>query len=165
MSYIIEMTVKRGFEQVKPLWEFLNPDDDQPRGYIAGSYAAFMLSNQIKWYPNDVDIFATKESYIHEIERALQEMKFVWNYDPGGLVTRFEPTSMAPIDSPVQVIKPHPQWDDYPMDSAGRERTRTARVPSAARGPKAAAFTRMEEGAAPKFSRAERAAWSGATRT
>lgn len=101
--------VRRGFEEIEPLFHFLN--QNSPRGYIAGSYAAWMKALVEIWQPNDIDIFATSETHFLEIADYLSNENYTLVHD-GEIVKGFEREAARSI----QLITPHKEWASFPDD-------------------------------------------------
>jgi hypothetical protein len=101
--------VRRGWDSVQPIYDLVGR-----RGYIAGSYAAFMAApNDTPMLPGDVDVFATSADNAEEIVADIldQGMVEIWRENPtcytltrsGGLLT-------------IQIVKPNPAWQIWPDD-------------------------------------------------
>lgn len=104
----VTLPVLRGWRHVRDYYRL-----SQGLGYIGGSYAAFMASNvNRKFYPSDVDIFATSPENAAEIEiRLRRTYACAWEVTP--IATTFFPGGK---NLPVQVVKPHPDWHNFPND-------------------------------------------------
>jgi hypothetical protein len=101
----------RGRDEILPLVALLDG-----RGYIAGSYAAWMVTPVVNYEPADIDIFATTERNFFDISYALLiqwHMEIIQNSDN---VYGLTPTEKSPIQKPIQVIKCHQNWKDLPLD-------------------------------------------------
>jgi hypothetical protein len=109
-TYWDQFKVVRGFDTVQDIYNII-----AGRGFIAGSYAAFMATpHDTPILPNDVDIFATSNENALAIAEALSE-KFQVPYTSNELVYSIENPSGGPA-MPIQVVKPHPEWKDFPQD-------------------------------------------------
>lgn len=109
-NFISEQPVKRGFEAIATLYQAVGAD-----GYIAGSYAAFMIADAHIVQPNDVDIFATSEQGARRIAKSLNELGYTM-VDVNDVVFSLEATHITPYKLPVQIVKPNPKWATFPDD-------------------------------------------------
>lgn len=105
----VQIPVQRGFDTVAPIYEIV-----QGKGYIAGSYAAFMgTPNETPILPNDVDVFATSaDNASAMLGKLLQLPRVNWiehRSDHVHLVSRQD-------DLDIQVIEPDPAWTNFPDD-------------------------------------------------
>lgn len=106
--------VKRGFETIKPVYDII-----QGRGFIGGSYAAFMVAtHKTPILPNDVDIFAVSKEAAFEIRRDLQDhLRLVWKEETDIASTlKPSPLGKPQFNMDVQVVRPHPEWKEFPLD-------------------------------------------------
>lgn len=109
-EYCQEFNVRRGFALVKDIFAIIDG-----RGYIAGSYAAYMASPASKpIQPGDVDIFATSDDNALYINNALC-IKYHVNPSFNGLVYSISNTGNR-LALPVQVVNPNPEWRIFPDD-------------------------------------------------
>lgn len=108
-DYIYETDVLRGHDEIRGIYEMLN--ERETRGYIAGSYAAWMQSTVEHWQPNDIDIFATSESNWQTVSDQIEAMGYTW-LSYGDIVREF----MAEGKKNVQIIKPAHDWKEFPID-------------------------------------------------
>lgn len=102
-----EIKVQRGFEPIRDIYHIVGQ-----RGYIAGSYAAYMSSQMSDFKPNDVDIFAVSNEDATALQTELQsELGYhatSWNDVAYGL--------SKPGNLPVQIVRPSPEWKSFPDD-------------------------------------------------
>lgn len=109
-SFISEQPVKRGFEAIAPIYQIIGQ-----HGYIAGSYAAYMIADAHVVQPNDVDIFATSAEGASTIAYALGELGYAIA-DANDVVFSLKPTFLTDAVLPIQIVKPSPSWKTFPDD-------------------------------------------------
>lgn len=107
-EFIQSYPARRGLETARPILSIV-----RDRGFIAGSYAAFMMSlNDTPIEPNDMDIFAKSDQAALDIKADLcLHLNFqaeVADVGIGWTITGY--------DLPIQVLKPHPKWTTFPDD-------------------------------------------------
>jgi len=104
--------VVRGFESIRPIYERLGE-----RGYIAGSYAAFMAAPcDHPILPNDIDIFATSQENASALTDDLIKLpQVLWmeENDTAFTITR---GTINCHDLAIQIVKPNPAWQIFPED-------------------------------------------------
>lgn len=109
--WIHEMSTKRGRKVVQPLLEII-----QGKGYVAGSFAAWMATYEEHYKPGDIDVFAVSLAAADDIRNELcrlWEMPFSRNE----MVTSHDPSPKTPDGMlAIQVVEPHPSWTTYPDD-------------------------------------------------
>lgn len=104
--------VRRGFESVQPIYERL-----EGRGYIAGSYAAFMASPcDAPILPNDVDIFATSQENARALTDDLIKLPQVLWMEENDTVFTITRGTIERHDLAIQIVKPNPAWQIFPQD-------------------------------------------------
>lgn len=102
-----EFNVQRGFRRIQPLFEAIGG-----RGYIAGSYAAYMGAMAPIITPGDVDVFATSNQGADDIAANLMSNYGV-NWTDNGIVL----SSTSELNGlPIQIIRPDPLWKAFPDD-------------------------------------------------
>lgn len=107
-EYWITETVIRGFDSVANIYEAING-----RGFIAGSYAAFMsFPHDNPILPNDIDVFATSTANAEAISGALCQLYGTYSEFNGIVYSIKRP---AP-DLSIQVVCPSPTWKVFPDD-------------------------------------------------
>jgi hypothetical protein len=92
------------------------------RGYIAGSYAAYMVAQDAMWQPNDVDIFATSLAHADALAADLESRFGLYRgieTDVAYSLMRNEFLNDDATFLPLQVVKPHPDWKTFPDDVIG----------------------------------------------
>lgn len=113
-EHIAEFKVRRGFETIAPVYEII-----QGRGFIGGSYAAFMVAmHDTPILPNDVDIFAVSPEAAEAIRDDLQDsLNLRWT-DETDIASTLKPHLLGKpkFRMDVQVVRPHPDWKDFPLD-------------------------------------------------
>jgi hypothetical protein len=87
------------------------------RGFIGGSYAAYMVAPEAVFQPNDVDIFATSlanaEALVFELETCFGLDRGIETDVAYTLIHKdFHNTTFLPL----QIVKPHPDWKIFPGD-------------------------------------------------
>lgn len=100
--------ILRNKRAIKRLFKFLDG-----RGFIAGSYAAYACApTAVK--PGDIDVFATTAEHADNIVLELCNMtsESYGVYDRNDVVT----TMYRPHRLNIQVIRPSPEWTDFPND-------------------------------------------------
>jgi len=108
-QYWQTVPVRRGFVSIKPVFEMIGE-----RGFIAGSYAAFMCSPSAKpIQPGDIDIFATSMQNAEDIAHEIGH-RFMISASFNGLVWSLAQWSRNSL--PIQVITPNPEWKVFPDD-------------------------------------------------
>lgn len=106
-TYYTDFQVQRGWRDIEPLYNLI-----VGRGFIAGSYAAYMAapggSHVIT--PGDIDVFCVSE----EAYQSLYEEPVFKLIN----MTPIAATVRAPLltDMDIQLIRPHPSWTDFPGD-------------------------------------------------
>jgi hypothetical protein len=110
-DYWVKHTVQRGLDTVLPLLPII-----EGKGFIGGSYAAFMASENITpILPNDIDVFAVSD----DSARAIVDSLLEW---PGVIYAQTSEIAYTLFDGPqcngmdIQVIRPHPDWKVFPDD-------------------------------------------------
>lgn len=100
--------VRRGFETIRPIYELLGE-----RGYIAGSYAAFMATpHDQPILPNDIDIFATSQENAANIGiELLAQPPSDWLEENETVITIARRDALN-----IQIVKPNPAWQIFPED-------------------------------------------------
>lgn len=99
--------VVRGFTAIEKIFPIVSG-----RGYIGGSYAAFMAylgDNPV--LPNDLDIFARSERDAKRMARFFGD-RFADENEVAISISR--PRGLP--DLPIQIIKPNPKWANFPDD-------------------------------------------------
>ncbi len=111
-EYITERSVKRGFDEIRDIYETIR----NGRGYIAGSYAAYMavFEDDHIIQPNDVDIFAVSERAAESISHDILNMGRYLLESVNETVYLLTPGNRG--DLPIQIIKPNPKWQSFPDD-------------------------------------------------
>jgi hypothetical protein len=92
------------------------------RGFIAGSYAAYMVAQDAMWQPNDVDIFATSLANADALAADLESRFGLYRgieTDVAYSLMRNEFLNDDATFLPLQVVKPHPDWKTFPDDVIG----------------------------------------------
>lgn len=107
-QYWIEEPIIRGFNSVRDIYKTIDG-----RGFIAGSYAAFMsYPHDDPVMPNDIDVFATSTENAEAITGELCQLY--------GLVADFNGIVYSlrrPVpDLSIQVVCPSPEWKVFPDD-------------------------------------------------
>ena len=116
-EHIQPTTVKRGFEEIAPLWEII-----QGKGYIGGSYAAYMVApdDGLIVSPNDIDVFLLpghEMTDFCDFHGELRDLGLVyWANTPIARTYHPYPLHLAKIKRDVQLINPHPDWKTFPDD-------------------------------------------------
>jgi hypothetical protein len=120
-DYISEYPVQRGFSTVSAIYDLV-----AGRGFIGGSYAAFMVAPMsdrrvngramfAPFLPNDIDVFATSGDAARAIANDLYDcMGMTWDIETD-VAYSMTPQGDEPA-LPVQVVKPHPDWKKFPED-------------------------------------------------
>jgi len=106
-EYITTVTPVRGIETIENILSIIDG-----RGYIAGSYAAFVASPK-PILPNDIDIFAMSEDAAWSIVTDLKKVG-LYLTNTSNVAYTLTPLNTKPL--PVQVVKPHPDWRNFPDD-------------------------------------------------
>lgn len=105
------MPVKRGFKEIKPLYDAI-----RTHGYIAGSYAAWMAAPERDgdgpMKPGDIDVFAKSEKSALYCMHACQDMLHLLFYYNGITYTSFNHIE----GKQVQIVRPSPEWKQFPDD-------------------------------------------------
>lgn len=98
----------RGWRRVREAFEF-----SKGLGYVGGSYPAYMVSPMPHcWTPNDIDIWAVSDEAADEIVlKFKRKYQVTWIYNGISFTMPAVGNGLA-----VQVLKPHPDWHDFPMD-------------------------------------------------
>jgi hypothetical protein len=100
----------RGFDALADIYPVV-----EGRGYIAGSYAAYMMSGEGEPYkPNDIDIFATTEANWRDIIDILFRQRDVSYREEREHITLIDRSAAGLL--PIQIIAPNPAWKDFPGD-------------------------------------------------
>jgi hypothetical protein len=89
------------------------------RGYIAGSYAAFMVAPLAAFQPNDVDIFATTTANALALANDLMNHFRLSCTVESEIAYTLERNQFLNTDTaflPLQIVKPHPDWKTFPED-------------------------------------------------
>lgn len=121
-QYIETVSVKRGQEIVSHLWEHIDG-----LGYISGSFAAYAVAPDDGHivYPGDIDIFAISDEAASVISHRLAAIGYFWLAENAIANTlawsiRVKMPAQFGFDDQVgldvQVIKPHPDWSNFPND-------------------------------------------------
>jgi hypothetical protein len=84
------------------------------RGYIAGSYAAYMVAPLAAFQPNDVDIFATTMDNAVALVADLEKRFGLYRGVETDIAYTLEAVNAAFL--PLQIVKPHPDWKTFPDD-------------------------------------------------
>ena len=104
-----QMPVVRGFDTLQPLYECIDG-----RGYVAGSYAAFMAyGGDTPILPNDIDVFATTEQHAYKLADDI-DMKLNYFMESSN-DTAYTLTSFTGLPG-IQVVRPNPNWKVWPDD-------------------------------------------------
>ena len=114
-TFLVDIPVKRGLDEVKPVWDMLN-DNGHARGYIAGSFAAWMAVDDSDWQPNDIDIFAASDADFSKLKDEIRINLDYWEEYVGEILARFVPGSGGEIQRDIQLIRPNPRWADIKTD-------------------------------------------------
>lgn len=103
------LPVRRGFDSVRKIYnDVLYPN----KGYIAGSYAAFMATrHDTPVLPNDIDIFATSNEHAYQIMHDLYDGPFSVDENEVAITITRGKGQMQ-----IQIVKPHPEWKHFPVD-------------------------------------------------
>ena len=109
-EHIIKVVPQRGFEAIQPLWEIV-----QGKGFIAGSYAAYMVGG-FEFTPGDVDVFATSGENADSIFWGCSEYLGLDYVGRSSIARNLLPLSTSKIQLPVQIISPNPTWVNFPDD-------------------------------------------------
>lgn len=101
--------VQRGLDILQPILGFIGG-----RGFIGGSFAAWMATEAAEPIkPNDVDVYAISDQVALELAKDLAKyLAQDWETNP--ITYTFLQGERFPL--PIQVIKPNPEWNDFPMD-------------------------------------------------
>lgn len=86
------------------------------RGYIAGSYAAYVGDDNPNYKPNDIDIFVTHKSFVDDLLVDLakdSEFCKVENRSESVLSLKLY---LENSKATVQIITPNMQWHSFPLD-------------------------------------------------
>lgn len=112
MEHIVELKVRRGFETISPVFDII-----QGRGFIGGSYAAFMVaSHDTPILPNDVDIFTTSEEEASRLVADItSDLGMTWDYETE-VASTLRPYRPSVFNMEIQVVRPHPEWKHFPLD-------------------------------------------------
>jgi hypothetical protein len=117
-EHISTYPVQRGMTQnIRNIYDVI-----AGRGYIAGSYAAFMVAQDAMWQPNDVDIFATSLANADALAADLEARFGLYRgieTDVAYSLMRNEFLNDDATFLPLQVVKPHPDWKIFPDDVIG----------------------------------------------
>jgi hypothetical protein len=103
-----ELPVHRGFDEVKDVYDMLCG-----RGFIAGSYAAYMAAPDTNITPNDIDVFAVSNEAAESLANLIHDTQGIGALVANGVaytITR----SLSRKD--VQIVKPSPDWKVFPDD-------------------------------------------------
>src|SRR5690348_3684237 len=105
-----EFTVYREYDTVEALVKLING-----RGYIGGSYAAYVLSLSPVLIPNDIDIFATTAEYATEIANDINHRypNVAFGDSNEVAITMYRGIT---DERSFQIIRPNPLWKDFPTD-------------------------------------------------
>lgn len=101
------LPVRRGFDSVKEIFDLLDG-----RGYIAGSYAAYMSFERGGFQPNDVDIFAVSNEDATALVTELQADLGYHITSQNDVAYTLHKTAYLP----VQLVRPSPEWTNFPDD-------------------------------------------------
>jgi hypothetical protein len=117
-EHISTYPVQRGMTQnIRNIYDVI-----AGRGYIAGSYAAYMVAQDAMWQPNDVDIFATSlinaDALVADLESRFGLYRGI-ETDVAYSLLRNEFLNDDATFLPLQVVKPHPDWKTFPDDVIG----------------------------------------------
>lgn len=89
------------------------------RGYIAGSYAAYMVAPAAAFQPNDIDIFATTldnaGALVTDLEKRFGLFRAA-ETDVAYTLQRWDGATLDTTFLPLQIVKPHPDWQTFPDD-------------------------------------------------
>lgn len=99
--------VHRGFDEIRDIYECIGE-----RGYIGGSYAAYMSSRLEKFTANDVDIFAVSNEAATALCDDMHVKLGYWISGANDVAWSF----YKPERLPVQIVRPHPEWSTFPDD-------------------------------------------------
>ncbi len=108
-EYWEDFSVQRGFDTLQPIYDII-----AGRGYVAGSYAAFMACpHDAPVLPNDIDIFAVSEADAIAIWNDIEEKLNYYLNSSNDTVY-----SLASFDGGlgIQVVRPNPNWTKWPDD-------------------------------------------------
>ncbi len=105
----IEHRVLRGFDEVRDIYDLLDG-----RGYIAGSYAAYMTAPTDAIKPNDIDVFAVSNEAAESLATQINNVMGLMVAPASSAVAYTIVRSCERKD--VQVVKPHPDWKVFPDD-------------------------------------------------
>lgn len=106
--YLEMCPVRRGWETVAPVFNIV-----AGRGYIAGSWAAFMATpHDSPILPNDIDIFATSEDNAMRIANNLCDQLGMIYFDNSLVCT----VTSHPTLPDIQIVRPAPEWTNFPED-------------------------------------------------
>lgn len=111
-EYWTEFPVRRGFDTLRPIYDVI-----AGRGYVAGSYAAFMACpRDTPVLPNDIDIFATTQEHADSVaDEITTKLDYWWNSDNETVIELVSGT-----DKPnIQIVRPNPLWSTWPDDILG----------------------------------------------
>ncbi len=109
-KFWLEYEVVRGWQQIEDVYPLL-----KGRGYISGSYAAYMCAVPLPMRPNDIDIFAVSNEAAGELVLELcRELPARMDLIQGPTVTIHRHRGGMPL--PIQIINPHPTWSTFPDD-------------------------------------------------
>lgn len=90
------------------------------RGFIGGSYAAYMVVPEATWQPNDVDIFATSLANATTIADDLEKhFGLARGIETDVAYTLIHKDLRNTDFLPLQIVKPHPDWKTFPDDIIG----------------------------------------------
>lgn len=106
----ITSPVYRGLDLIKDIFTLVNG-----RGYIAGSYAAYMGS-YMAVDPNDIDIFAVSEEAAQSIARDLIALTGREMTENPVAITIHRGLHELTNLLPIQIVKPSPDWKTFPDD-------------------------------------------------
>jgi hypothetical protein len=104
-----ELPVLRGFDEVKDIYDLLDG-----RGYIAGSYAAYMAAPTNDILPNDIDVFAVSNEAAESLAKQINELMGVHIMPISNSVAYTIVRTQGRKD--VQIVRPAPDWKSFPDD-------------------------------------------------
>jgi hypothetical protein len=109
-EHIATYPVQRGMTQtIRDIYNVI-----AGRGYIAGSYAAYMVAPEVNFQPNDVDIFATTMDNAVDLLNDLVKRFGLHLSAETEITYTLEAVNVAFL--PLQIVKPHPDWKTFPDD-------------------------------------------------
>lgn len=102
-----EIKVRRGFAPISDVYAMVGE-----RGYIAGSYAGYMSSLDIRFQPNDVDIFAISNDAADSLYADLRDKLGYCLNTLNDVAIGLSKFGVLP----VQIVRPAPDWQTFPDD-------------------------------------------------